>query len=257
MDLPTKTIPLVFQRDATAAATNGAEELLKLLQNPFAGQVGGTSSPVPSSYLDLALLTPKKLAVGSIWASVGSSFGVTAGIALLFSLIRPYHTVLYAPKLKHADEQHTPPQVGKGFFAWMGPLWNTNEQDLVRLVGLDATVFMRFTTMCRNIFLIIAILGCAILVPVNYAKSVRFTEDVWLNMMGPLNVYGDPQWMNVAMIWTMNIIVALFLWWNYKKILKLRREYFNSQEYQMSLHSRTLMVRLQFPHPQPSLAMAC
>ncbi|EFX00499.1 duf221 domain protein [Grosmannia clavigera kw1407] len=178
MDLPTKLLHFVFARDGT----NGAQELLILLQNPFAGQ------------------------------------------------------------LKHADEQHAPPQVGKGFFAWIGPLWKTNEQDLVRLVGLDATIFMRFTAMCRNIFTVIAILGCSILIPVNYTKSVRFPNDVWLNMMGPLNVYGDPQWMNVVMIWTMNMIVAFFLWWNYRQILKLRRQYFDSPEYQMSLHSRTLML---------------
>ncbi|CAK7233613.1 hypothetical protein SCUCBS95973_008652 [Sporothrix curviconia] len=220
MDAVTKTIPLVFGRDATATQTSAADELLLLLQNPFGSQ----------------------LQVGSIWASVGTSFGVTAGIALLFSLIRPYHNVVYAPKLKHADEQHIPPPMGKGIFAWVGPLWKTNEQDIVRMVGMDAAIFMRFTLMCRNIFLCLAVIGCAVLIPVNYINSVRYGNDVWISMLGPANVFGNPQWATSVTIWVINIVVCFFLWWNYRKVLKLRREYFASQEYQMSLHSRTLML---------------
>ena len=173
---------------------------------------------------------------------MGTSFGVTAGIALFFSLIRPYHNVVYAPKLKHADEQHIPPPMGKGIFAWIGPLWKTNEQDIVRMVGMDAAIFMRFTLMCRNIFIVLAVIGCSVLIPVNYINSVRYGNDVWISMLGPANVFGNPQWATSVMIWVINIVVCFFLWWNYRKVLKLRRAYFESEEYQMSLHSRTLML---------------
>ncbi|CAK7270352.1 hypothetical protein SEPCBS119000_004044 [Sporothrix epigloea] len=220
MNTVTKTIPLVLGRGAAPTETSAADELLLLLQNPFGSQ----------------------LQVGSIWASIGTSFGVTAGIALLFSLIRPYHNVVYAPKLKHADEQHIPPPMGKGLFAWLGPLWKTNEQDIVRMVGMDAAIFMRFTLMCRNIFLCLAILGCSVLIPVNYINSVRYGNDVWISMMGPANVFGNPQWATSVTIWVINIVVCFFLWWNYRKVVKLRRLYFESQEYQTSLHSRTLML---------------
>lgn len=217
MDLPTKTAPYILPR---ASATTAAEELLKLLENPFG----------------------RELQAGSIWASVASSFGITAGVALLFSVIRPYHTVVYAPKLKHADEEHTPPAMGKGVFAWIGPLWKTNEQDLVRLVGLDAAILLRFVAMCRNIFAIISVIGCAVLVPINMAKSVRYGDDSWLSLVGPLNVYGASQWADVVVAWAVNVVVCFFLWWNYRKVLQLRRQYFDSQDYQMSLHSRTLML---------------
>ncbi|OAA58536.1 DUF221 domain protein [Niveomyces insectorum RCEF 264] len=223
MDLVTRAVALVSLRDAPPPApepTDPADELLRLLQNPFGSQ----------------------LQVGSIWASIGSSFGVTAGVALLFCLIRPYHTVVYAPKLKHADEKHTPPPVGKGIFAWIGPLWKTNEQDFIRLVGMDAAIFMRFACMCRNIFLCLAVLGCAILIPVNYINSVRYEHDVWLSMLGPANVFGQPQWATSILAWVFTLVVCSFLWWNYRVVLKLRRQYFESQEYQMSLHSRTLML---------------
>jgi calcium permeable stress-gated cation channel len=117
----------------------------------------------------------------------------------------------------------------------------------VRLVGMDAAIFMRFTIMCRNIFVVLSVLGCAILVPVNMEKSVRFEKDTWLQRLGPLNVYGEPQWALVVVSWLTNLIVCFFLWWNYRKVLQLRRTYFESPEYQMSLHARTLMVSTSAP----------
>lgn len=180
---------------------------------------------------------------------MGSSLGITAGIALAFSLLRPYNSVVYAPKLKHADEKHAPPPLGKGIFAWIGPLWTTTEQDLVNLVGLDATVFIRFTRMCRNMFLVLSVLGCCILIPVNYTKSVTFdNNNQWLGRITPLNVWGSAQWALVVFAWLTNVVVCGFLWWNYRKVLFLRRQYFQSEEYHQSLHARTLMVS---PAPRP------
>lgn len=212
---------MLLRRDGqSTSADDPASELLKLLQDPF----------------------QKMLAVSSIWAALGSSIGITAAIALCFSLVRPYNSVVYAPKLKHADEKHAPPPLGKGIFAWMGPLWCTTENDLVTLVGMDATIFMRFTRMCRDIFLVLSIVGCCVLIPVNYTKSVKFESDNWLSRITPLNVWADAQWATTVVAWLMNIIVCGFLWWNYRKVLHLRRQYFESQDYQQSLHARTLML---------------
>ncbi|KAJ9134081.1 DUF221-domain-containing protein [Pleurostoma richardsiae] len=197
-----------------------AQELLKLIQNPFASS----------------------LQASSFWASVGSSIGITAGIALLFSFVRPYNSVVYAPKLKHADEAHAPPPLGKGMFAWVGPLWKTSEQDLVRLVGLDATLFMRFLRMLRNMFVVLAIISCAVLIPINYTQSSGSDDQTWLSRLTPSMVGGEAHWGQVVVAWAFDIIICGFLWWNYRKVLQLRRAYFESDEYQHSLHARTLML---------------
>jgi calcium permeable stress-gated cation channel len=173
---------------------------------------------------------------------LASSIGITAAIALAFSFVRPYNTVVYAPKLKHADEKHAPPPLGKGIFAWITPLWSTSEQELVSLVGMDATIFMRFTRMLRNIFGILSVIGCCILIPVNVTKGVFFKDASELSRIGPANVWGEAHWATVVVAWLFNIIVCGFLWWNYRKVLQLRRQYFESEEYQQSLHARTLMV---------------
>ncbi len=116
---------------------------------------------------------------------------------------------------------------------------------------MDAAVFMRFTTMCRDIFVILAVLGCAVLVPVNLNNSVRFTDDVWITRLGPTNVWGNAQWAQVVVAWLFNLVVCGFLWWNYRKVLRLRRAYFESEEDQTSLHARTLMASRVTPTSPP------
>lgn len=172
---------------------------------------------------------------------MGSSIGVTIGIALLFSFVRPYNTVVYAPKLKHSDEKHAPPPIGKGIFAWVGPLWKTTETEMVAYAGLDAAIFLRFTRMCMHIFVILSILGCAVLIPVNWTLNSDKTQK-WLKRITPLLVYGSNEWGLVVVAYLFNIVVCGMLWWNYRKVLQLRRNYYDSEEYQHSLHARTLMV---------------
>ncbi|PKS06766.1 hypothetical protein jhhlp_006840, partial [Lomentospora prolificans] len=211
-----EVINILLKRDEDAG-----QELLKLLQDPFAGQLQTTS----------------------LWVALGTSLGFTAGIAVLFSLLRPYNQTVYAPRLKHADEKHAPPPIGKKVWAWVRPLWSTNEADMVGYVGMDAVIFLRFTRMCRNIFLVLTVLGCAIIIPINIKYVDQATKpDSWLAVITPSNVWGSPQWAQVVFAYLVNIVVCGFLWWNYRKILFLRRKYFESEEYQNSLHARTLML---------------
>lgn len=220
MEALARAIPELVARQAPGA-DDSAQEFLKLLRNPFN-----------------TLLQTKSLVY-----SLGTSIGFTAGIALTFSLLRPYNGVVYAPKLKHADEAHAPPPLGKGIFAWVVPLWKTDEKDLVRLVGLDAALFMRFTRMLRNLFFILAVVGCAVLIPINMSKS---TDEDWIMKITPratgFGAGAFNQWHTVGFAYFYTLTVCGFLWWNYKKVLDLRRIYFLSDEYQNSLHARTLMM---------------
>lgn len=220
--------------------------LESFLQNPYAAQVRQNS--VLDAY---RMLTSCQLTSESIWASIGTSIGFTILLAIGFSFLRPYNSVVYAPKLKHADEKHAPPPMGKGLFAWVSPLVKTNEQDLIVQVGLDATIFLRFTRMCRNIFLALTVIGCGILLP-TYLVAGGKVDSAWkaapiFSKLTPLYTYGEPNWAQVAVAWLFDIVICGLLWWNYRAVLKLRRQYFDSQEYQQSLHARTLMVRVSIP----------
>ena len=170
-------------------------------------------------------------------------------ITLFFCLLRPYNSVVYAPKVKHADDKHAPPRIGKGLFAWFTPVMRTKEAELVDKVGLDATVFLRFTHMCRNLFLVMSFFGCGILIPTNViasnkdiAKGISNETNRAFAVMTPQFIFGSALWSHVVCAWAFDIIIAYFLWSNYRVVTRLRRQYFESPEYQMSLHSRSLMM---------------
>jgi hypothetical protein len=133
--------------------------------------------------------------------------------------------------------------MGKGMFAWVGPVLGTKEQDLIPLIGLDATVFLRTLRMCRNLFLALTAIGCGILIPVNLIRGKKFDKQSSVSKVTPVNTYGNDNWGMVICAWLFNVTIAGFLWWNYRAILRLRRQYYDSPEYQASLHARTLMVR--------------
>ncbi|KAI8630489.1 DUF221-domain-containing protein [Xylariaceae sp. FL1651] len=108
---------------------------------------------------------------------------------------------------------------------------------------MDAAIFLRFTKMCRNIFLAIAILGSAVLIPVYWTlNSDQTGKQKWYLRLTPANVWGTHIWATVVIGYLFNFIICGFLWWNYRQILQLRRIYFESDEYQQSLSARTLML---------------
>ena len=172
------------------------------------------------------------------------SLAFTGAIVLGFCVIRPYNTVVYAPRAKHADSKHAPPPVSKGLFGWVFAIMRTKENELVEKLGLDAALFLRFTRMMRNIFTILAIVGCGVLIPVNvFAATFDTTGIYWLTRMTPSRMYGSSAyWVYVIAAYVFDGIIFFFLWINYKAVLRLRRAYFDSPEYQRSLHARTLLL---------------
>lgn len=126
----------------------------------------------------------------------------------------------------------------------MKPVLRTKEEDLVDRIGLDATIFLRFTRMLRNLFLSLSLIGLLITIPVNVSlsdDSIKQKGNTF-SLLTPLFIFGNAWWSHVVCSWAFDIILAYFLWHNYRKVRQLRRAYFSSPEYQMSLHARTLMV---------------
>lgn len=177
---------------------------------------------------------------------MGTSIASFVVLALLFSLVRPRHSLVYAPKVKHADQKHAPPPVGRGFFSWLKPVIHTREPQLIESVGLDAAIFLRFTKMCRNIFIFMSIIGCLVMIPINITQSRDNDNSSTvsaLNTMTPLYVTNVTAiWSQVVCAWAFDIIIAFFLWRTYRAVRVLRRQYFQSADYQRSMHARTLMV---------------
>lgn len=185
-------------------------------------------------------------------ASLVTSVVLAAILALVFCFLRPYNSVVYATRAKYADSKHAPPPINKGLFGWIRPLIQTKEPDLVRTVGLDAAVFMRVCRMLRDIFTILAVLGCGIVIPINLWGAATacggaptcYNDNVkWFNKMQPQYMYASEKfWAYPVVAWLFDLVIVFFLWRNYRAITTMRRQYFESEDYQRSLHARTLLL---------------
>jgi uncharacterized membrane protein len=99
-------------------------------------------------------------------------------------------------------------------------------------------------------FITLAVFGCAILIPINIRYSIKVGKITnWREestsvfvLMTPQLMYGEVFWAHVVVAYLFDIIVCGFLWWTYRAVHRLRRNYMESADYQNSLHSRTLMI---------------
>lgn len=172
--------------------------------------------------------------------------GITTAIFFAFCILRPWNDIVYAPRLRHADAKHKPPPLDKTIFAWVRPVFKTNEPEYMHMIGMDATVFLRITRMLRNMFICLAIAACCIILPVNIAKAeggsdIRSMANV-IFLMTPMYLSGKPFWAFVVCAYVFDIIVCGFLWWTYRALFQLRRKFMETTDYQNSLHARTLMI---------------
>lgn len=182
----------------------------------------------------------------SIYAAIVYSFVITGVLFLVFCLLRPKNNRVYAPRAKHADEKHRPQPLANGPFDWIKAVTQTKEQELVDKIGLDAVLFMRFLRMIRNIFVVLSVMGCAILIPVCVIGGGNFYDQysniATLMKFTPQYIGGGKFWAYVIFAYLVELTFCGFIWWNYRAVYKLRRTYFESAEYKASLHSRTLLV---------------
>ncbi|KAI1270355.1 DUF221-domain-containing protein [Xylariaceae sp. FL1019] len=202
---------------------DGTDEFLKLIADPF----------------------NTELSEKAFWSSFGYSFGAAIIFALLFCILRPHNGTVYAPRLKHADAKHKPPPVEKGVFSWVEPVVKTHEEVLAEKIGPDATLFLRFTQMSRNMMAALALVGCAVYIPLNIVSNMKNkaidNTNIFISLT-PLGVWGSACWAHVSVSYAFDLIICFFIWFNYKAVVRIRRQYFDSPEYQESLHSRTLMM---------------
>ncbi|KAF2007278.1 hypothetical protein P154DRAFT_517038 [Amniculicola lignicola CBS 123094] len=182
----------------------------------------------------------------SIYAAIVYSFVVSGALFLIFCWIRPRNSIVYAPRARHADEKHAPLPLDRKPFAWFRAIKDVKEQELVEKIGLDAVIFLRFFPMLRDMFMVLTIIGCGILIPVNVIGGHYFYEQyssvATLMKFTPQYTFGQKFWAFVVVAYLFQGTVCFFLWWNYKAVLKLKRAFFNSHDYQSSLHSRTLLL---------------
>ncbi|CAG8485927.1 16083_t:CDS:2 [Acaulospora morrowiae] len=177
---------------------------------------------------------------------VNTSIGV--GTLLIFGFLRPRNGNVYAPKQKYVSEKNKLPQIDKGLFSWIQPALKAPESLLIEKIGLDAVMFLRFISMCRNIFFWLFLLGFCVIVPINvcgtYQDQGGFPDTTNKIEYLSISFLRSQKWFSAHVIftWVFSLIVYYYIYIQYNQYAELKHAYFKSHDYQKSLHSRTLLV---------------
>ncbi|KIW04562.1 hypothetical protein, variant [Verruconis gallopava] len=101
--------------------------------------------------------------------------------------------------------------------------------------------------MLRDIFLIFTVIGCGTLVPLTlvggHSLYKQWSSVATLMKFTPQYIFGQKFWGYVAIAYIFQLVLFFFIWKNYQAVLVLRRRYFESRDYRLSLHARTLLIR--------------
>lgn len=188
------------------------------------------------------------ITIKGMFSQLAINVAIGAGTLIMFGILRPRNGIVYAPKQKYSSEKKQPPKIeNQGLFSWVGPVRSLTDNELIDKIGLDAVMFLRFINMCRNMFFWLFIIGLAIIGtnifgtiqdrkglpktdnPLKYLSISYLRKEHWF-------------WAHVVFTWIFSLIIFRFLYIQYKEYTKLKKDYFRSEEYQSSLHSRTLLI---------------
>lgn len=101
-------------------------------------------------------------------------------------------------------------------------MFKTNEQDMMHMIGLDGVTYLRALRMCRSMLLTIAILTCAVLIPINVVYNVLNVASGERNSLMILTiskVKGDWLWAHIIMTYVLTLVVFFFIWRNYEQMM--------------------------------------
>ncbi|KAI8140616.1 hypothetical protein BJV82DRAFT_621820 [Fennellomyces sp. T-0311] len=205
--------------------------------------------------LDKYLSEDSKMSLKGMATTLAINFGIAFGIFLIFSVLRPNHSLVYAPRYKYAKKNAQPPAISNGIFSWFKPVMHTDEETLIAMIGYDAVMFIRFMRMLRQLLYKMTAVGILIMiiniVATSYTGEWPPATGVDFLSISTINYYDGKfhsdgnlgwYWAHSVGSWIVSAFLLQALFSNYRDYIKLRRNYFDSEDYQKSLHSRTLLV---------------
>ena len=101
-------------------------------------------------------------------------------------------------------------------------MFQTNEQQLMQMIGLDGVTYLRALRMCRNMLLTIAILTCAVLLPINVVYNTVIAPSdtkTTLMVLTISKVQGNWLWAHIVMTYVLTLVVFFFIWRNYEQMM--------------------------------------
>ncbi|KAI7864935.1 hypothetical protein BDF14DRAFT_1744586 [Spinellus fusiger] len=186
----------------------------------------------------------QELETDSSLSTFTSALWFNAALAIaffcLFNILRTRRVQTYFPRSYVVPKNKQPPPLPDGYFQWIITLLRIPDEELIRCMGLDRFMVLKFLRMGIVVFFVATFTAVPILIPIN---AVGQLNSEGLNLLTIGNV-SDPgrTWAHtvLAIFFTAGLIYYTFS--QTREYLKLRREYLLSPEFSRSVVARSLFV---------------
>eukprot|EP00474_Spongospora_subterranea_P009648 CRZ10106.1 hypothetical protein [Spongospora subterranea] len=190
--------------------------------------------------------------VGAFFAAIALNSFLLLSIFVLFTLVSRRYQWIYQPRIecpKSNEIRSTPPEIRVTGFSWIRSLMTMDDHNLVCIIGLDATMFVRFFYLGLRFFAIMAIVSCGIIIPVHImAGPEPDVFDIKFQMMtltvGHVVDSSSSLWIHAIIMYFTSALLMWLLRAEYTRYVELRHTYFLSNKQSM-LRIEQLSILLQ------------
>lgn len=174
--------------------------------------------------------------IGGLLTSAGINIAICVVLFSLYSVLRkqPSNKIVYfARKIQEGRANNDDPFWFERFVpspSWLIKAWETTEDEILAIGGVDALAFMRIIIFCIRVFSIAATICLFVVAPVNYYgqemhhKSFH-AESLDVFTIGNVKEESQWLWVHCLALYVITSSACVLLYFEYKSIAKLRLAY--------------------------------
>lgn len=184
----------------------------------------------------------------SVFATLGFNVVLAIGLMIVFEYFRYRQIDIYAPKLRKPGGKELP-NPGKFPFSWILRVWYASENDILKIAGMDAYVYLRFLKMCFNIGSICS-LGLVVLLPVYGTAAGSTSDEVYgINLYSMANIpeNGNRLWASLIFIYLYTFVFLYFTFKEYENFVRARGLYFKGGDSSMPMQMNYSIIVENIP----------
>ncbi|CAH1759207.1 2976_t:CDS:2 [Entrophospora sp. SA101] len=164
---------------------------------------------------------------------------------IAFELVRKRNKKIYEPRTYLLPESKRTPAASSGFLRWIVSTNSLTDDQIIRRIGLDSYMFIRFQRLFMIVFAIFSVLGIAVILPINYfnyheQSSPGVLEKFTIGNIG--NENSNKLWAHALMSYVFTGIVVYMSHRELNHYIRLRHEFLSSPGHRTSPKATTILV---------------
>ncbi|XP_044510781.1 CSC1-like protein RXW8 isoform X2 [Mangifera indica] len=167
--------------------------------------------------------------LSALLTSAGINIAISVSLFLLYSVLRkqPSNVSVYFGKKLAKHKGHFSLERFVPSPSWILKAWETTEEELLELGGMDAVVFIRMLVFSIRVFCIAAVICIFLVLPVNYHGKDMIHKKIpseSLEVFTIANVKEGSKWLWVhcLALYIISCSACFLLYFEYKSITKMR-----------------------------------